>query len=136
MLSDEEYQLLIYENIKYVFENINIKDVIIVDNKFRSEFLGDPFPRDIILEYIKLICIKIDKNNFINENNMMYVLVVIYNLLIKYYIDVSVYNSDICKYYNLELKIFNDIEIKILELLDYNFNQIDLTKWNKKYLIL
>lgn len=132
MLTDEEYQILIYENIKYISKNIIFNDIIIIDNKFRNEFLGDPFPRDIILEYIKLICFKIDKSNFIDINNINYIIIVIYNLLIKYYIDVSVYNSDICKYFNLELKIFNDIEIKILKLLDYNFNQIDLTK----YLIL
>lgn len=129
MLSDEEYQLLIYENIKYVFENINSEDIIIVDNKFRSEFLGKPFPRDIILEYIKYNFVKIDKNNFINENNMMYVLVAIYNLLVKYYVDVSVYNIDICNYFKLELKIFNEIEIQLLELLDYNFSCIDVSKW-------
>ena len=129
MLSDEEYQLLIYENIKYVFENINSDDINIVDNKFRSEFLGEPFPRDIILEYIKYNFVKIDKNNFINENNMMYVLVAIYNLLVKYYVDVSVYNSDICNYFKLELKIFNEIEIQLLELLDYYFSCIDVSKW-------
>ena len=129
MLSDEEYQLLIYENIKYVFENINSDDINIVDNKFRSEFLGKPFPRDIILEYIKYNFVKIDKNNFINENNMMYVLVAIYNLLVKYYVDVSVYNIDICNYFKLELKIFNEIEIQLLELLDYNFSCIDVSKW-------
>ena len=132
MLSDKEYQLLIYENIKYVFENINSDDIILVDNKFRSEFLGDPFPRDIILEYIKYIFVKIDKNNFINENNIIYVIVSIYNLLVKYYVDVSVYNSDICNYFKLELKIFNEIEIQLLELLDYNFSCIDVSKWIEK----
>ncbi len=131
MLSDKEYQLLIYENIKYVYENININDIILVDNKFRSEFLGDPFPRDIILEYIKYIFVKIDKYNFSNINNINYIIIVIYNLLVKYYIDVSVYNSDICNYFKLELGKFNEIEIKILELLDYNFSCIDVSKWIK-----
>ena len=56
MYINKEYQLLIYENIKYVYENINSNDIILVDNKFRSEFLGDPFPRDIILEYINRRC--------------------------------------------------------------------------------
>ena len=53
----------------------------------------------------------------------------IYNLLVKYYVDVSVYNIDICNYFKLELKIFNEIEIQLLELLDYNFSCIDVSKW-------
>ncbi len=129
MLSDHEYQLIIHENINYIFDNIIFEDIIIIDNKFRNEFLGDPFPRDIILEYFKYICFKIDRNNDVNKDNGNYVIVVIYNLLVKYYIDVSIDNIDICKYFKLEIKKFNEIEIQILKLFDYNFNCVDITKW-------
>ena len=70
MLSDHEYQLLIYENVKYIYENIKFEDLKIIDDHFRSEFLGDPFPRDIILEYVKYICVKLDKNNFDTNFNI------------------------------------------------------------------
>lgn len=129
MLSDHEYQLLIYENVKYIYENIKFEDLKIIDDHFRSEFLGYPFPRDIILEYVKYICVKLDKNNFCNKNNIIYIIIVIYNLLIKYYVDVLIANIDLCTYFKLELSKFNKIEIKILELIDYNFNCIDVTKW-------
>ena len=129
MLSDHEYQLLIYENVKYIYENIKFEDLKIIDDHFRSEFLGDPFPRDIILEYVKYICVKLDKNNFCNKNNIIYIIIVIYNLLIKYYVDVLIANLDLCTYFKLELTKFNEIEIKILELIDYNFNCIDVSKW-------
>jgi hypothetical protein len=129
MLSDFEYQLLIYENIKYIYENIDFEDIKKIDNNFRSEFLGDPFPRDIILEYIKYICFKIDKNNFCNKDNIIYIIVTIYNLIIKYYVDVLIANIDICKYYKLEIRKFNEIEFKILELIDYNFKCVDTSKW-------
>jgi hypothetical protein len=129
MLSDFEYQLLIYENVRYIYENIQFEDIKKIDDHFRSEFLGDPFPRDIILEYVKYICVKLDRNNFCNKNNIIYIIIVIYNLLIKYYVDVLIANIDLCTYFKLELTKFNEIEIIILELIDYNFNCIDVTKW-------
>jgi hypothetical protein len=132
MLSDNEYQLLIYENIKYISENIELEDIVIIDNKFRSNFLAEPFPRDIILEYIKYICFKIDRDNLFDKNNILLIVLVIYNLIVKYYIDVSVYNSDICNYFKVDLNKFNKIEIKILELLDFNFNCINISKWIEK----
>lgn len=132
MLSDKEYQLLIYENIKYISEDIEFDDIVVIDNKFRSNFLGEPFPRDIILEYVKYICFKIDRDNLFDKNNIIYIPLVIYNLIVKYYIDVSIYNSDICNYFNVDLKKFNQIEIKILELLDFNLNCINISKWIEK----
>lgn len=132
MLSDDEYQLLIYENIKYISEKIEFKDIVIIDNKFRSNFLGEPFPRDIISEYIKYICFKIDRVNLFDKNNILVIVLVIYNLIVKYYIDVSIYNSDICNYFKVDLNKFNEIEIKILELLDFNFNCINISKWIEK----
>ncbi len=132
MLTDHEYQLIIHENINYIFNNVKFEDIIIIDTKFRSEFLGLPFPRDIILEYIKYICLKIDKDDYFDKDAGNYTIVVIYNLLVKYYIDVSIDNIDICKYFKLELTRFNEIEIQIFKLLNYNFNCVDVTKWIEK----
>jgi len=57
---------------------------------------------------------------------------------IKYLIDEAVYNTLYCKLFDIELKTFNNLEIKILKKLDYNLNLNFLieSKKNKKCIIL
>jgi len=129
MLSDNEYHVIIYENVRYISEHIKYEQVVYIDNKFRETFLKKPFPRDLILEYIKYICVQIDKNKTFDDKNILCIFIAIYNLIIKYYIDVSVYNIDICNYFEVDIKIFNEIEMNILKLLDFNLNFVNIEKW-------
>lgn len=54
---------------------------------------------------------------------------------VKYLVDEAVYNTLYCNLFDIKLKIFNNLEIKILKKLDYNLN-ISIKKKNKKCIIV